>query len=205
MATKTRLGCLPYDDPPRSTVSTLTEVRVKKLAAILRFADELADDNTRTNRFLLENTGNVTPGSEIFHAYAERLQPPKIRYDSRSIYLEFDLNTDTVRRQYRKYDDQRYLFDEICERTFKMYREHLYCRRFMLPEIVFEQITVKIDICTDNYSQVLKTITYTMTERGYPRYPRDLGDVCPAISTLTGDQLAANVNELIGRTDGNIT
>lgn len=196
------IGSLPYENPPRISTGRTGEVRVKKLAAILRFADEIADDNTRTSRFLVDTVGRVRPESEIFHVYAERLTPPKVCHDSRSIELTFELNPHTVQHKYQKYGIERYLFDEICDRTLKMYREHLYCRRFLLPEIVFEQIIIKIVICTDDYSRVLDTIQYTMMERGYPRLPCDIADVCPEFTLNNGAQLASHVARLLSIQNG---
>src|SRR5690606_20790147 len=58
---KDTIGALRYD---RS--SKPSGVDVKKLAAVLRLADELADDKTRTNRFLEEASRQAHVGSEIF-------------------------------------------------------------------------------------------------------------------------------------------
>ena len=47
---KDTIGCLSWD-PVRGNL----EPRVQLLAAVLRFSDELADDHTRTSRFLIDN------------------------------------------------------------------------------------------------------------------------------------------------------
>ena len=196
---KDTIGKLLWDDPPNKS----KEVRVKKLAAILRFADELADDRTRTNRFVQEASAAVFPGSEVFHRYASQLRPVMVHHGTRSIDLRFELNTELVTKKYRKINDKKYLFEEILDRTLKMYREHIYCKRFMLPDIVFERINVRIDVCTENYSRVLGNIRYTMAEGGYPDSPRDIQDICPGL--VTGEELKQRVESLQGEGDSPYT
>ena len=188
---KDTIGKLPFDDPADKSKGA----RVKKLAAILRLADELADDNTRTSRFIQRASGEVFPESEIFHMYASRLRPISIDHDTRNINLRFELNTELVNKKCRKQESERYLFDEILDRSLKMHREHLYCRRFMLPDIVLDRINVHMDICTDNYSSVLGQIDYTMAEGGYPDSPQQVKDLCPRI--VTAKELKNRVASLL--------
>ena len=197
---KDTIGKLRYDDPSRES----NGIRVKKLAAILRFADELADDNTRTSRFMRDVGNQVIPGSEIYHEYAARLQPPQIRHDSRSIDLRFELTPEIVEKRYRKGQEKIYLFEEICNRTLKMYREHIYCKRFMLPEIVFQQINVYIAVCANNYSSVLGEMRYTMAEIGYPALPQCIDDLCPDVAGLTGAGLNQRVISLMNDHNGSV-
>ena len=187
---KDTIGKLPYDEPPDKSKG----VRVKKLAAILRFADELADDNTRTNRYVQQATDRVYPGSEIFHQYAAHLRPIDINHDTRSVNLRFELSTELVNRKCRKNSEETYLFNEILARNLKMYREHIYCKRFMLPDIVLDQISVHIDVCNDNYSVILGQLNYVLIEKGYPDGPRHLRDICPTL--VTGEVLKERVAKL---------
>lgn len=187
---KDTIGTLRYDEPRDKSRG----VRVKKLAAILRFADELADDNTRTNRFVQQATAAVYPGSEIFHWYAAQLRPIEIDHDNRSVNLRFELNTTLVNRKFRKNGEETYLYDEILARTLKMYREYIYCKRFMLPDIVLDQIAVHIDVCNDTYSSILGQINYVLVEEGYPEGPRDLREIHPELAT--GELLKGRVAKL---------
>src|SRR5207247_2090146 len=86
-----------------------------------------------------------------------------------------------------------YLIDEILSRTLKMHHEHVYCTRFMVPHIHFERINVTLDICTENYSQVIDTIQYVMVEQGYPKSPCHLKDICPELAGLNGETLKTKV------------
>ncbi len=189
---------LRYDTPRPGDKKS---VRVKMLAAILRFADELADEHTRTSRFVMDNVNVVHPGSEIFHQYAERLRSVTIDVLSGDIYINFELNPDIVSKKYQKHNGSRYLIDEIMDRTLKMHREHVYCSRFMLPYILIERINVHIDVCSHKYSQVLGKIHYTMAQKGYPGSPKGLIEICPELTGLTGNILEGRVQKLVEQAD----
>jgi hypothetical protein len=194
---KDTIGALLYDRNSKPN-----GVDVKKLAAVLRFADELADDRTRTNRFVEEASKQAHPGSEIFHAYAAHLRPTRINHDARSVDVHFELNVDVLQRKYRKKDEERYLFEEILDRTLKMHREHIYCSRFMLPNVLIERINVQIDICTTDFAKVLAQLRYTMEPLGYPGSPKLLGEICPSLKGVTGELLAARVSTLLNGASG---
>ena len=58
-------------DGSKDTIRALPhDGRTKMLAAILRFADELADDNTRTSPFIKQQVTTVAPSSTVYHMYA---------------------------------------------------------------------------------------------------------------------------------------
>lgn len=189
---KDTIGKLPYDRDTKPN-----EVGVKKLAAILRFADELADDCSRTNRFIQDASNEVYPESEIYHQYADRLRAVEIDHRTRSVELHFELSTDVVAKKYKKREKDKFLFEEILERTLKMHREHVYCTRFMLPDVVLERINVLIDVCTNNYLTVLGKIPYTMAQKGYPDAPAHLRVVCPELGRITGHKLMKRVKQLV--------
>lgn len=189
---KDTIGKLRYDTPSPGSRS----VRVKMLAAIVRFADELADEYTRTNRFVMVAAHRIQPGSEIYHMYADRLRRVQINPAERSIELRFELSKDVVSKKYQKGSDARYLLEEIMDRTLKMHREHTYCTRFMLPDLLIERINVQIDICSNDYSLVLGRIPYVMSQQGYPDAPRRLVEICPELGKLTGRKLRDRVVRL---------
>lgn len=138
----------------------------------------------------------MRPQSEIYHAYAAQLKPPHIHHDTRSVNLRFELNSEIVQKRYQKDDRDKYLFEEIRDRTFKMHLEHIYCKRFMLPDIMLQHINVVISICSNDYSKVLGKIKYSLAEQGYPAFPRNIEDACPDVAELTGAQLAGRVRSL---------
>ena len=198
---KDTIGSLPY---PQYRTGAEKLVRVRMLAAILRFADELADDYTRTSRFVMEQTTNLYPGSEIYHAYANQLKSVHINTTEESILISFELSTDVVAKKYKKSQNtSRYLIEEIKDRTLKMHREHVYCTRFMLPAVHIERIYIRILVCSQNYSQEIGKIEYTMVPQGYPDKPSGLTDICPEIGKLSGTMLDKRVKKLARRQNAN--
>ena len=188
----------------RDTISKLRYERKRgpkgidahRIASILRFADELADDRTRTNRFIEGRVAELFPDSLIHHAYASRLEPVKISKNDHSVKLNFDLNIEEATKVYISGDSQKYLFDEIFLRTLKMHREHVYCSRFMIPDILIERILVNISICSNDYSMVLGELNYSMEQSGYPDHLCTLGDICPKLLNLGCDTLVERVKKL---------
>jgi hypothetical protein len=166
------------------------EIRPRFLAAILRFADELADDRARASRFLLQE-GTLPSGSELFHAYSFSLQ--SILVKGSEVRLSYEIPPDVASRKYKRPDGKPdvYLLDEIYARVRKMHRERMYCMRFWPPN---ERRTVRIrgrveamrapgDAPTVPEGSSLtfeeRNITFGMEEEGYPgSYPNDTCGLC---------------------------
>lgn len=189
---KDTIGSLPYD--PQSKTN---RIGVKKLAAILRFADEIADDKTRTNQYLETAVAQNVPGSRLYHAYAKHLRPVEVQLAERSVDLHFELTVADMQTTFpTKSKGDIFLFEEILERTLKMHRERVYCSRFMIPYVYIDQINVSIDVCSNDYSQVLGILRYVLRESGYPNSPSEICGICPELNGLSGAQLAAQVADL---------
>jgi hypothetical protein len=170
-------------------------VRKQYLAAVLRFADELADDRSRASRFLLK-TRRIPSESEIYHAYSHALYTVLVGSDE--IQLRFDIDRATALRKFDKGRRKVFLLDEIYERTLKMHRERIYCMRFLRPHGVgITRIGVKIEVCemeTDALSDVIKTIPYSLEESGYPADPHtSIYTVCPDLEGKDGQWLKSEL------------
>ena len=175
-------------------VTGLHDPRVRLLAAVLRFADELADDHTRTSRFLIGS--QLLRNSEVYHVYADRLQHVIVRPPERSVLLQFEIHVQHATRLYQKGADQKvYLYDEILRRCLKMHREHIYCSRFMQPYVSINRIDVTIDITTLDYMHVVRRITFSLIQRGYPDKPITLAEAAPGAEPLTGAELCDMISE----------
>lgn len=182
---------------------------VRKLAAILRFADELADDHTRTSaghRKIMDEHKHVKRESEIYHAYAERLHEVSIDHDSRSVSLRFNVLPQHLRRQYYKDGKRRYLIDEVFCRTLKVHREQVYCGKFMTPDIVSDIVDVEINVCTARYEHVLGKFHYTLEQTGYPEYLGDFHALVAdyGLANVQGRTIAGRIEDLLAgaATDG---
>jgi len=186
-------------DGDRDTISRLSEteerygqdVRPRFLAAILRFADELADDRTRTSE-VLRNNGMIPEESEIYHAYSYSL--PSVIIREREVRLSYEMPRSDAVRTYTKRGTQVYLLDEIYSRTRKMHQERLYCMRFWeYPYATVDRITVRVEIWKDapggTPSKPLKKIEFCLQESGYPS---DAGHECNLCLT-NGPELLAGV------------
>jgi len=169
------------------------KIQTRFLAALLRFADELADDRSRTARALLDSV-KLPKSSEVYHRYAYALHSVVISEDS--VRLEFEMTNADATRTFGKGKDEVFLLDEIILRMIKMHRERVYCMRFLRPLISIDRIDVCINIYGPGYNDPLATIDFRMEEAGYPISPsRGILDLCPQLashlcgSPLTGESL----------------
>lgn len=170
----------------RDTIGFLSEsrtlhekkVRKKLLAALLRFGDELADDSTRADRDGLEQ-GTILEGSLIYHRYSEALHTVKIATDGANervqLELSYEFDSDLAAQEFKKNGENKYLLDEIYNRTLKMERERRYCMRFLRPYFSLDCIRVEIIIGHAKSPLQSDKIQYTLEENGYPSDPASGG------------------------------
>lgn len=156
----------------RDTISRLEDstylnglrVRVSMLAAILRFADELADDKTRIEKSLFD-IESIPKENQIYHLYSKCLQPPVLEGDT--IKLEYYLDYEYVINQYYKGDKKVYLYDEILERISKCLCELEYCKRFCYGFIKINSISARIAVIEKNRN-IIYDNTFKTKHAGYP-------------------------------------
>lgn len=148
-------------------------VRTRLLAAILRFADELADDSSRANRAAI-NLGILSTDSRIYHDYSRALHTVNIVEDLMNndlkVSLVYELETEALRDTYQVGGCDKFLLDEIYDRTLKMEVERRYCMKFMHPYISIGRIDVSINIYGKT-SERIQTISYTLEDVSYPETP----------------------------------
>ncbi len=159
-------------------------IRPRILAAILRLADELAEDKTRASNFLL-NVGGIAQTSEIFHRYSASLESIDIL--GGELKLDFYILDELLLKTYpmKKKDGetfQKYLIDEIYERTFKTFTEALYCSRFLPENGRINCVKVKILILKSDNDEEIKNISYELKETGYPYVSnKNIYDLCESL------------------------
>ncbi|MFC3199882.1 hypothetical protein ACFOET_19845 [Parapedobacter deserti] len=153
-------------------------IRPQLLAAILRLADELAEDKTRASKFLLD-IDQMIPSSEIFHRYSESLDSLNINHEE--IKIEFYIEQQLTQKKFPKFAKDQFLIDEIYERTLKTFTESLYCNRFLPERGRLTTVKVKIHFFDkENNDDVIDPISYTIKESGYPSFPfEDIYKLCP--------------------------
>jgi len=146
-------------------------VRERLLASLLRFGDELADDNTRADRYGIE-VNKIPKYSQIFHYYSHSLHTVKIIRNQENNELLLDLvynfNSDIARKKFYRNNIKKYLIEEIYDRTIKMEKERRYCMRYLRPYFYLSKIVVNIRVTDKNYALKFQEINYVLEEEGYP-------------------------------------
>lgn len=137
-------------------------VRAKLLAAILRFADELSDDFTRT-----EYNGITIPyENEVYHAYSKCLEP--VSFEGETISFHYRVPLEYTQKKVGKGKNEVYLYDEILNRLSKCMRELEYCRNYANGFINITTLNVKIEIKSDNLLRRIDDVSFRLSLRGYP-------------------------------------
>lgn len=178
----------------KDTISTLPEishvygqnVRSRLLAAIVRLADELADDPARANRIQLI-TGTLPEQSEVFHVVAQALHTQMPEPNDRTITLLYSFDDPSLfKRKLGKLSGKVHLLDEIFERSVKAYNEARYCSRFTRPYLEFERVKVDI-IIFDSDNRQLQSIKYCLAEQGYDDAKKSIYEMAPELAAFNGN------------------
>lgn len=178
----------------KDTISTLPEksivhsqhVRPRLLAALLRLADELADDPARANRVQIA-TGTLKKEAEVFHQFAANLHSQLPDPQTRTIHLQMEFSEPGLfQRKLGKGGDEVYMLDEIFERSVKTYMEARYCSRFLRPHLDFEKVVVEVDIY-DGDGPLLEKIKYSLGETGYGDLVSDIYKLAPELASYQGN------------------
>jgi hypothetical protein len=139
-------------------------IRPQLIAAVLRFADEIAEDNTRALRFFRD--GELPHPNEVFHVFCQCLEQPAI--SGSDLIIKFNIKHDQVVRQLGKEKGEVYLYDEILSRLKKMYCELSYCKRFAPSFIRISRIKVTIKVFKEWRKEWEEG--FILQEQGYPSY-----------------------------------
>jgi hypothetical protein len=185
----------------QDTISTLglknmllgNDIRECLLAALLRFADELADDSNRADLQGLESN-NIPPESIIYHEYSKTLHTVIIKENEVNhtlfLQLEYFIAFDTISKRFIKNNKDILLIDEIFNRTKKIERERRYCMRFFSQYIQLNEIKVGIEIASE-YDLDSEIIEYTLNESGYPTGE----DIKINFAQNTGEEILENLRK----------
>lgn len=165
----------------------------RKIAAILRFADEMAEERGRAARFLLD-TGSLPKCSQVFHKYASCITHLEIDAAAGTIILKYEVSESDALEQYGKGASECFLIDEIYDRTLKTHLECIYCMRFTRSHIAISSIKVVIEIVDVAGTAVLQEISYVLAEAGYPNAPEQ-GIQAMVKRLKTGAEIKAELSE----------
>ena len=148
------------------------KIRPQFLAALLRLSDELAEDETRASKILLE-MDQIVSTSKIFHLYSASLN--SIELSGKEISLNFYVTDKYLGEKFEKKINGKiiyqYLINEIYERSNKTHLEALYCSRFLPEGCRFTKVRAKINlISSESHGNIYPPIGFELIENGYPSY-----------------------------------
>lgn len=160
-------------DGNKDTISYVREVdyvdglriRASLLAAILRYADEIADDKNRASSLLLK-LGTIPPKNKVFHMYSLSLEPPVVNGDT--LILKYNIDEELVKNKVTKIDTEVYLYDEILLRLQKCLCELEYCRKYSQGFLRVSCISVTITIWNKKGLSTIYEDSFKLRLGGYP-------------------------------------
>jgi hypothetical protein len=166
-------------------------IRLRLIAAVLRFADEIADDRFRADIGLLRND-KLPKSSEVYHAYSACLNSVIVDHEKETVELHFDIDKKYLEEKFGKDNGEVFLMEEIYIRVLKMHNERIYCSRYWKPYLSIENILVIINFYSDDiHEDVHSEITFTLSEKGYPNNDISIYEMCPEL-IINGEKLDGN-------------
>ncbi|MVA33953.1 HD domain-containing protein [Agrobacterium vitis] len=156
------------------------KIHAWRLAALVRFADELSENYTRADEVAIES--QATPAlSRLANLYCLVINP-KIDFVGKSVHLSFDVHRKllpevfSLTRKDGAAEDILFV-DYIAERLEKCERERRYCNRFLAGFASYDRIRAKLVIRDDH--RELDSIPVELQEVGYPGLSKGVKELQP--------------------------
>lgn len=163
--------------------------RPQLLAAILKFADELAENFSRSSAVNVE-LKNMPAESVLYHLYAQSVNTIRINHETRQVLMTYFFNEEHLHEKFVNDGSEEYLVDYIYQRTLKTYSERIYCMKYLRPLINIDSIKVTINIMKADRS-IYKN-GYELTERGIENINMtEVLSYCPSLTDFTGVNLCS--------------
>lgn len=154
----------------------LGELDFKKVAAIVRFADEICE-----NRFRAPSGGDsaIPKHNLIFHKFARSIVSSNVKNQTLSIKFSLDVNdlVESFKISASNPELTKTLPEFFLERIRKTEIERRYCSRFLPDGASLKEIAVDVEIVTyDEYDDIetLERRQFTLKERDYPGATEDI-------------------------------
>lgn len=139
-------------------------IRPKILASVLRFADEISDDLSRS---FSNNNICVPRENEVYHEYSNSLTPVSIK--GNTIIFHYRIQYENAIKKLGKGNDEVFLYDEILQRLSKCMCELEYCRKYSDGLIKINTLDVTIDIINKGSTfKQFSTDCFRLSLHGYP-------------------------------------
>lgn len=165
-------------------------VKPRLLAALLRIADELAENSRRANR-------RDEEGSRFPNLFCSTISV-SVDYKSRWISLDFAIaDDDCALFGSDEEGEEMYFLDYISKRVAKTELERRYCDRYLRGFATFDGIRVNIELLKDDHEW--QAIHFELTDDGYPN-SADLEIF--RRSKINGEEIAKEYKETFGDEEG---
>jgi hypothetical protein len=153
---------------PLATSSNFFEkvpIRAAEIAAIIRFADELAEGPQRTSQFMISQN-LVKPESEIYHQYAKITQVSIDREGGR-VALSYSIDVDDATYPTDNAEKREFigsLLNMIYSRAAKMNYERQFARHYAAVLSPFKQTSVSLSLYRDGMPVDLSLMPVVLTD-----------------------------------------
>jgi len=193
----------------KDTISALTEeesvqgvsIRPRLLASLLRFADEIADDSSRANRFYDKLKKLMPEGSVGYHDYSKALMSVIVCGNTLRLgyYITEELAVKKTKMSLGGNLHKVYLYDEILKRLSKCMRELEYCSKFSKGLIAITTISVDVTVCKTGAILDLFSDSFKLELSGYPSGNTHSVKmlVKPCVRHKTGSDLAKHIKQMV--------
>jgi exopolyphosphatase/pppGpp-phosphohydrolase len=143
-------------------------IRPRRLAAVVRLADELSENHRRADAQALKKPYDA-PQSVLHNLYCEVINT-NIRAESHSVSITFSIDKDLLAEEFPLQEGEQsrsvLVVDYIAERLDKTELERRYCNRFLGNFASCDLITVTLEVMDDDV--IVDKISVELTDSGYP-------------------------------------
>ena len=156
------------------------KIHARRLAALVRLADELSENYTRADEVAIEEPG--TPDVSLLANYYCLVINPRIDFVGKSVHLAFHVDVKLLPRMFKiptgsgQTEDIMFI-DYIADRLEKCERERRYCNRFLAGFASFDRIRAKL-VIMDNDREI-DTVPVDLEEVGYPSLSKTVKELEP--------------------------
>lgn len=153
----------------------------RRIAALLRFADEVCEDRNRVPEILLNNPGVTGGPSAPYLYFGQSITSVDILKDKQSIRIQFELHPEHALEPLKFKDKEGnlkmpFLIDVVLERLGKIRREKAYCFRFLHEVIEFVSVTAEINMIEETDDGNFKAHPIGIIDLSEADYPSEKDD-----------------------------
>lgn len=158
----------------------------RELAAIVKFADELAEGPQRTNQFAINNN-LIDPESEIFHKYASIT---KININGSRIVANYNIRLKELKNR----DDLKELLSFIFVRLVKLNNERIICAHY--TDVIYSFRAIDVCIMLEEPD---KEVVFDDSEKQYSTFEINNMDLIQGDGNFLGAD--EKINFIISKTN----